>query len=492
MTASMEQILFFTAILLLSAVAASKASGRIGVPSLLLFLAVGMLAGSDGPGGIDFDNAWQAQFVGVLALALILFAGGVDTEWESVRPVLWRGLALSTIGVLLTAVLLGAGARLLLKTSWQESLLLGAIVSSTDAAAVFSILRSRSVRLKGRLQPLLEFESGSNDPMAVFLTTGLIGLIRNPAASPVELLPQFFWQMAAGGALGFAGGRAAVWTLNRLKLASDGLYPVFTTAVVLLVYGGASLANANGFLAVYVAGITIGHEDFIHKRSLMRFHDGVSWLMQIAMFLVLGLLVYPSRLLPIAGSGLALSLILIFVARPASVFLSLALSRMQVRQKALVAWVGLRGAVPIVLATFPMLAGLPRADLYFHLVFFIVLTSVLVQGSTIGWVAGRLHLQAPLSVKRQYPLEFVPARRSRSGMLEIEVPAGAPADGRQIVDLKLPRSALIVLVSRDEDFLAPRGATVLKGGDSVLVLADKEDFPAIRAAVAGGDGAVEV
>ncbi len=489
----MEQILFFTAILLLVAVAASKASGRLGVPSLLLFLAVGMLAGSDGPGGIYFDNPWQAQFVGVLALAYILFAGGLDTEWETARSVLWKGLSLSTLGVAITAAIFGAGARALLGTSWQESLLLGAIVSSTDAAAVFSILRSQSIRLKGRLQPLLEFESGSNDPMAVFLTTALIGLIQDPSSSPVEMAPRFVWQMAAGGALGLAAGKAAVWSLNRLKLSSEGLYPVFTTGLVLLVYGGASLAHGNGFLAVYVAGIAIGNGDFIHKRSLMRFHDGVSWLMQIAMFLVLGLLVYPSRLLPVAGAGLALSLILIFVARPVAVFVSLALARMQARQKTLVAWVGLRGAVPIVLATFPMLAGLPRADLYFHLVFFIVLSSVLVQGATIGFFAGRLHLQAPLSAKRQFPLEFVPARRSRSGMMDVEVPAGSPVDGKQIVDLKLPRSALIVLVGRDDDFLAPRGATVIRGGDTLLILADREEFPAIRATVApGSEGAGEV
>ncbi|HRJ17933.1 MAG TPA: potassium/proton antiporter, partial [Bryobacteraceae bacterium] len=357
--------MLITAVLLLAALGASKLSYRLGVPGLLLFIAIGMLAGSDGPGGIWFDDARLSQSVGVIALAFILFSGGLETDRRAIRPVLWQGLSLSTLGVAFTALLIGTFAHFILKTTWLEGLLLGAIVSSTDAAAVFSILRSKSVSMKGRTQPLLELESGSNDPMAVLLTVGLIEAISQPDTGPVRLLAILVLQLAVGAVAGYAAGRAALWTLNRFKLESDGLYPAFTIAVVLLTYSGASLLQGNGFLAVYLAGILLGNGDFLHKRSLVRFHDALAWLMQIAMFLVLGLLVFPSQLPPVALPGLLLALFLIFIARPAAVFAALAFAQIRFRQKALVGWVGLRGAVPIILATFPLLAGLPAAGLFF-------------------------------------------------------------------------------------------------------------------------------
>ena len=472
-----------TALLLLAALGASKLSSRLGVPGLLLFLAIGMLAGSDGPGGIWFDDARLSQSVGVISLAFILFSGGLETNRQAIRPVIWQGLSLSTLGVAITALLVGTFAHYILRTTWLEGVLLGAIVGSTDAAAVFSILRSKNVSMKGHTQALLELESGSNDPMAVLLTVGLIEAITHPETGPLRLVLLLVLQLAVGAVCGFAAGRAALWALNRVKLDSDGLYPVFTIAIVLLTYSGASLLEGNGFLAVYLAGIILGNGEFLHRRSLLRFHDGLAWLMQIAMFLVLGLLVFPHELPPVAVPGLLLAAFLMLVARPAAVFLALTFARLRLRQKALVGWVGLRGAVPIILATFPLLAGLDVSRLFFNLVFFIVLTSVLLQGTTIPWMTRLLRLDAPLPRRKQYPLEFVPATRTRSELFELELPADSPAVNLRILDLDLPKTALIVLIARGEDFLAPRGDTRLAAGDALTVLAEKADRPALCAAL---------
>jgi potassium/hydrogen antiporter len=481
-----EHSLLIAALLLITGIAASKASNRLGVPALLLFLGIGMLAGSEGPGGIPFDDPMLAQYVGVLALAFILFAGGIETDQSTIRQVMWQGLSLSTLGVFLTAVLVAVFAKHILDFSWLEGLLLGGIVSSTDAAAVFSVLRSQRIGLKGTTKPLLELESGSNDPMAVFLTTAVLGLLTRPDASVAGLIPLFVLQMAIGAAAGFGMGRATMWALNRLRLETEGLYPVVTVASVLLTYSGTALLYGNGFLAVYIAGIVMGSGDFIHKRSLMRFHDATAWLMQMVMFLVLGLLVFPSRLVPVMGTALLAALFLMLVARPLAVFVGLLGARLRFRQKVLVSWVGLRGAVPIVLATFPYQAGLPHADAYFNVVFFIVLTSVLLQGTTITAAARLLKLNAPLPARRQYPLEFVPATKTESDLVEIPIPETSPVIGKRIMDLRLPRSTLVVLISRGEDFIAPRGGTVVSRGDRMLVLAEKRDIPAVWRAVDPG------
>lgn len=480
-----ERVVLITSLLLLLSVVAGKVSRRLGVPALLLFLLIGMLAGSEGPGGIPYDDPVSAQFLGVIALVFILFAGGLGTDRGSFRQVMWQGLSLATLGVLATAVLTGWFATVVLGFSWLEGLLLGSIVSSTDAAAVFSVLRSQSIGLKGTTQPLLELESGSNDPMAVFLTTAVIGLLAQPGASWHALIPRFALQMALGAALGWAMGKVTVLFLNRIKLETEGLYPVATTAAVLFCFGATSLAGGNGFLAVYLAGIVIGNAEVIHKRSLVRFHDAIAWMMQIAMFLVLGLLVFPSRLVRVAGPSLLIALFLMLVARPVAVYAGLAFSRLGFREKTLIAWVGLRGAVPIVLATFPYLSGLPRSDLYFNVVFFIVLTSVLLQGTTLRVVAQALRLDVPVPPRKQYPLEFVPVSKTRSEMAELRVPERSPAAGRRLLDLHLPESALVVLIGRGDDFIAPRGGAELLPGDTLLVLADKDDLPAVRALIEG-------
>jgi len=469
-------ILIGASVLLLASVLASKISDRFGVPALLLFLILGMLAGSDGPGGIYFDDPALAQAIAMIALVLILFSGGLDTKWESVRPVLKEGLILATFGVLITALVVGLFACWLFDFSLVEGLLLGSIISSTDAAAVFSVLRSKGISLKGQLKPLLELESGSNDPMAIFLTIGLIQLITQPDSSLASLISLFFLQMFVGAFLGYAMGRVILFLLNRLRLDSEGLYPVLTLALVFLTFGLTDAAHGSGYLAVYLAGIVVSNHDFIHKKSLLRFHDGMAWLMQIVMFLTLGLLVFPSRLIPITGIGLLIAACLMFVARPLAVFIGLLPSNLDLRSKTFVSWIGLRGAVPIILATFPLLAGIPQADLIFHVVFFVVLTSVLLQGTSIPLVARWLRLDAPLTPKKLYPIEFTPMGELKTELKELIIPSGSTVDGKAIVELGLPDDFLIILIARDDDFVLPSGGTVLKAGDTLLVLSEQESF----------------
>ena len=483
----LEQGLIVGALLLVAGVLASKLSDRLGLPALLFFLAIGMAGGSEAIGGVEFRDAALAQSLGVVALALILFSGGLDTEWPAVAAVWGSGVRLASLGVLLTALVVAGFVHWIVGFSWQEALLLGSIVSSTDAAAVFAVLRSRNASLKGRLRPLLELESGSNDPMAVFLTVGCIRLLVEPTARVSDLAPLFLLQMGLGALSGVAFGKLTVAALNRLRLESEGLYPVLTLALVLAAYSATALVGGNGFLAVYLAGLMMASEDFIHKRSLIRFHDGLAWLFQIVMFVVLGLLVVPSHLAEVAGPGLLVSAALMLMARPAGVLVSLVGAGFSLREKVLIAWVGLRGAVPIILATFPLLAGLPHAELHFNVVFFVVITSALLQGTTLAWVARRLGLEAPLPSRPERPVEFLPGRRTTSRMLEFEVAPGSKAAGRQIVDLRLPKTTLVVLVSRKEDYLVPKGGTVLEAGDRVMLLADEKDVEMVGRLLGAGE-----
>lgn len=393
-----DEWLLVSSLLLLSSILAWKVSSRLGIPALLLFLGIGMLAGSDGPGGIYFDNALLAQDMGIVALAFILFAGGLETGWKVVRPTLGAALSLSTIGVLLTAVIVAVFAFVVLHFSFAEGLLLGAIISATDAAAVFSVLRARNLQLKGRLLPLLELESGTNDPMAIFLTVGLTALLTNPQESVASLLLLFVRQMGEGAILGLFIGWVAARLMSRLHLDAEGLYQVFTIALVLFAYGLTTLLGGSGFLAVYLVGLLLGNSPVQRVERLSRFHDSVAWLMQIAMFLILGLLVFPSRLLAVVGSGLLMTGVAVFLARPVSVLVALLPVKMSFQEKLFVGWVGLRGAVPIILATFPLLAGLSKAPFLFDLVFFVVLASVLLQGTTVPFVAQWLGVTAPAPV----------------------------------------------------------------------------------------------
>lgn len=477
-------VLIGVGLLLLVSVVASKAA-RIGVPALLIFLSIGMLAGSDGPGGIPFDNPALAQGLGIVALVFILFAGGLDTEWTEVRPVLGPGVLLATVGTLITAAITGWFAAFALGVSWTEGALVGAIVCSTDAAAVFSSLRSRGIGLPQRLRSLLELESGSNDPMAVFLTIGMVQLLLNPETAAVSLLWLFVKQMSLGAVGGYLMGRAANVAVNRLRLEYEGLYPVLTLSLVLVTYGLIDWIGGSGFLAAYIAGIVLRRYDFIHKRSLIRFHDGVSWLMQITMFTVLGLQVFPSTLPRVAWSAIAVSLCLMLMARPIAVFLSLVGSWLNWRERTLVAWVGLRGAAPIILATFPLVYGIPRASLFFDVVFFIVLTSTLVQGTTMGWLGRRLGLASPSGEAAPDPLEIV-ATGGRE-LLNVTVTPGSPAAGRRLMDLRLPTGALVILVERDGRSWIPTGGSELQARDRLMVLGGHDEHDVVRRVI-GEDG----
>jgi cell volume regulation protein A len=477
---ALENILLIGSLLILVSIAVAKLSDNLGLPSLLLFLGIGMLAGSEGPGGIYFDDAALAQAVGIMALVIILFAGGLDTSWREVRPVFAYATSLATLGVLITALSVGLFASYVLGLSLLNGLLLGAIVSSTDAAAVFSVLRSKNVHLGSRIKAMLELESGSNDPMAVFLTIGLVQILTDQERSFGSILFLFPLQMGLGVLAGWGSGKGLAFTLNRLKLSAGGLYPVFCLAGVALIYSVTTVIGGSGFLAVYVAGLTAGNSEFVQKRSLLRFFDGFAWLGQITMFLTLGLLVFPSHIVPVVGSGLLVSAFLMLIARPLSVGISLAPGRMTFRELVFVSWVGLRGAVPIILATFPLLAGLPEAEMIFNVVFFIVLTSALLQGWSIPAAARLLKVESPPQPPRDYPIEFASLKAGKTELVDLIIPYNSTVAGKAVVEVGLPKDTLIVLIGRGDDFIVPSGGTVLQEGDTLLVLVSKETVGPVR------------
>ncbi len=480
-----EQIFIVVSALLVMSILASKLSSWLGVPVLLIFLGVGMLAGSDGPGKIYFDNPHLTQGLGIMALAMILFSSGLDTRWERVRDLVKPALSLATLGVFLTSVLVGLFVWRFFNFTPTNALLLGAIVSSTDAAAVFSILRSRGVGLKKPIAPLLELEAGGNDPMAVFLTLALIELIQNPEQSWQVLVMLFVKQVVIGLALGYGLGRVMVGLINRLHLDYEGLYPTLTMAGVMLIYGAVSVLGGSGFLAVYLAGLVLGHRDFIHKKSIMRFHDGMAWLMQIVMFLVLGLQVFPSKLPSVAPLGIALSLFLIFVARPLSVFICLAPFKLGFKKLLMISWVGLRGAVPIILATFPILAGVAKADKLFHLVFFVVITSALLQGTTLPFVAKLLKQDSQEEKLLHFPLELDAMTEGvKANLVEFIVPYNGSVVGKKIVQLGMPEETLIALICREGKFVVPSGATEILAGDVLLALVSEAQASEVKGILA--------
>jgi potassium/hydrogen antiporter len=470
-------ILLIGSILLLISVIAGKTIRRLGVPTLIFFLVVGMLAGSEGIGGIYFDNAALAQFIGIVALNFILFSGGLDTHWQSIKPILWKGVALSTIGVLLTALSVGVFVHYVFGFTLAEGMLLGSVISATDAAAVFSILRSKGIGLKGYLRPVLELESGSNDPMAYFLTISLTSIVASGSTNYAELIPHFFKEFILGGAIGFVMGKASVWLINRIQLETEGLYPVLSLGLAIFTYAFTDFLGGNGFLAIYLCAVIMGNSNMVKRRSLIKFYDGQAWLMQIILFLTLGLLAFPSRIVPLIGMGLLISAFLIFIARPIGVFASLSLFKSNIRSKLFVSWVGLRGSVPIVFATYPLLAGIPKADLIFNLVFFISVTSVLLQGTTLSYVAKILHVAVPAKAKKRRDFDFEAGDNIRSEMEEVTLAADSMAVGRRIVDLNIPPTIAILAVKRNDVFIAPNGSTKLLAGDRLHVLAeDKESL----------------
>ncbi|MCD1621529.1 potassium/proton antiporter [Citromicrobium bathyomarinum] len=403
---SPEVALLVLGILLLATVFAGSLSSRFGLPALIGFLCLGMLAGVDGPGGIAFDDYLLTQGVGIACLIFILFSGGIDTDWRDVRRVATPALVLATGGVLISAGIMALAANLLLGFSPYQGFLLGAIIASTDAAAVFAILRSTGLDLHGDVPALIEVESGSNDPMAIFLVGAALMFITVPDFSPITLVPQFLLQMVLGAAVGFGAGYLLPEILKRSQYRHGGLAFVISIAAALIAYGLAAVLGGNGFLAAYVAGLTAGNRTYRASTIVSTFQDGLAWLAQVVMFLTLGLLITPSNLTGVIVPGLAITFILMFIARPVSVFVCLAPFRQfGWRAKLFVSWAGLRGAVPIVLATFPIVAGVPSAFTIFNIVFFVVLLSSVIQGPTINWLANRLGLRAEQDVAGPVPAD---------------------------------------------------------------------------------------
>lgn len=476
-------ILLIGAVLLFFSIIAGKAGFRFGVPVLLLFLGVGMLFGSDGL-GIQFNNPQSAQFIGMIALSIILFSGGMDTKYTEIKPVLGQGIVLATLGVVLTTLITGffifwlTGIVSDFSTlTFTESLLMAAVMSSTDSASVFSILRSKKQGLKERLRPMLELESGSNDPMAYMLTILLIQIIQTPASemSLWHSLGLFLLQMSVGALAGYILGRIAVWMMNRLNVDNQSLYPILLLACVFFIFSFTEIIKGNGYLAVYMAGLVVGNYKIQHKKSTMTFFDGFTWLFQIVMFLTLGLLVNPRELLPIAGLGLMVGIFMILLARPVSVFLCLApFRKMSGKAKLYVSWVGLRGAVPIIFATYPLIAQIQYASLIFNVVFFITIVSLIIQGTTVSYMAKLLGLsEKEKKQNNEFGMEL--PEEIKSAMSEIEVSPALLENGNHLMDLTLPDNTLVVMVKRDNKFFIPRGKTKLNIGDQLLVITDNDE-----------------
>jgi cell volume regulation protein A len=460
--------------LLLLSIVASHVSARMGAPVLLVFLVLGMLAGEDGPGGIRFDDFEASYVIGTLALAVIIFDGGLRTRREMFRLGLWPAVSLATLGVIVTAVLVGVVAARVLGLDWLEGMLLGAIVASTDAAAVYGTLQTRGAALNERVAATLEIESGSNDPMAVFLTIGLLGFIAAGRTAPdVSLAFAFMRELAIGATIGLAGGRLLVWLINRLTLIT-GLYPLLAAAGGVLVYAVAASAGGSGFLAIYLAGLVVGNSQLQAAQNILRVHDGLAWLSQIVMFLILGLLVTPSQLLPVAWPALGIALFLMLVARPVAVLLGLAPFRFPWREQAYIGWVGLRGAVPIVLALFPVMYGVDNAQLYFNVAFFVVLVSLLVQGWTVAPTARWLGLQRPPSTEPLQRVNLDLPGHFEHEMVSFQVHADSLAGGAALDAILLPEGARIMAVLRG-GLPAPFPGLRLAAGDHVYFLARPRD-----------------
>ncbi|MDD3592559.1 MAG: potassium/proton antiporter [Sulfurovum sp.] len=466
-----EFYLFIIGLLIFLSALSSKLSDKFGIPVLFIFLGIGMLAGSEGLLGIHFDNAQFAQSAGTLALIFILFGGGLDTKWKVIKPVFKEGIILATIGVVLTAFFVALCIYYLFDFSFLEALLVGAIVSSTDAAAVFAILRARGVALKKGLSPLLELESGSNDPMAIFLTITLLQIITlSGTTSLYEWIFSFFVQFALGTALGIVVGLVVPHILNKIHFSYYGLYPVFIIAWVLLLFSITSMLGGNGFLAVYILGITINTKEFVNKKNMIGFYDGIAWMMQIGVFLTLGLLVFPSQLPEVALHGLAIALWLLLVARPAGVFLSLVFSKFSWREKTFISWVGLRGAVPIILATYPYIEGLENAQLIFNTVFFMVLFSILIQGSTLPFVAKLLKVEA---IEEKEEKEAPSSPLFYHTLQQYYIEENSKVVGQSVAELELPPDFLILLIQREDKYIRPTGSTIFEKNDILLIKYDK-------------------
>lgn len=477
---SAENILLIGSILLFVSIALSKTGYRFGIPTLLVFLFVGMLFGSDGL-GVQFHNAGEAQFIGMVALSIILFSGGMDTKFSEIKPVLSQGILLSTFGVLLTTLFTGFFIYWIsgmdstnIYLPLTTSLLLAATMSSTDSASVFNILRSQKMNLKHNLRPMLEFESGSNDPMAYMLTIVLIQFIQSAGMDMGEILSSFAIQFIVGAGAGYLLGKLAIFIMNKINLPNQSLYPILLLAFIFFTFTITDLVKGNGYLAVYIAGIMIGNTKISSRKEIATFMDGMTWLFQIIMFLALGLLVNPHEMLGIAVVALLIGVFMIIVARPLSVLLCLLpFPKMSFRSKIFVSWVGLRGAVPIIFATYPVVANVEGSNQIFNIVFFITILSLVIQGSTISFFAKLLHLDTPFEKTGndfgvELPEEF--DTNLRDYVLTKEM----LSEGNTLADMSIPKGTLVMLVKRGDEFIIPNGSVHLKEGDKLLLISENE------------------
>ena len=472
-----EPILLVGSILMLAGIMAGKVGTRFGVPALLLFLITGMIFGSSGL-GIQYNDAGHTQFVGMIALTVILFFGGLETKFIEIRPILGPGITLSTLGVLLTTVSFGGflyGMDQLgfapVHFTFPIALLLAATMSSTDSASVFALLRSKNMHLKEGLRPILELESGSNDPMAYMLTIALIQYVTGGSEGSIgSILLTFLLQFSVGGLLGYAMGWLTVKFLNKANIGNEALYPILLLCAVFLTFSATTLLQGNGYLAVYIMGVVVGNKKVIHKKSIVTFFDGLTWLLQIALFIILGLFVDAHNLLPIAGFALLAGLVMIFVARPLAVHLCLVFfPSISMRGRWFLSWVGLRGAVPIIFATYPLMSQVEGAETLFNIVFFITLLSLLIQGSTMPAVARLLKLDE--EAKNEVSLFGVEIpQHTGAQMVEREVTNEMLSDGRLLMEIDLREEELVILVRRGDNYMVPKGKLALEVGDILLIV----------------------
>jgi cell volume regulation protein A len=473
------QLILVAGGLLAGGLLASLVAGRLRIPGLVLFLALGMLVGSDVLGWLAFDDYELARRIGVIALALILFEGGLSAGLGEIRPVLGSALGLAVVGTLGTAVVVGLSATLLFDFSTLEGLLLGSVVASTDGAAIFALLRESTLRR--RLARTLEGETGLNDPIAVLLVLGFIDWIQQPGYGIADMIGLLVRQLGIGLAVGAAVGWVAVAAFRRLRLPTAGLYPVGSLATAALAYGGAASLDGSGFLAVYLAGLALGSTTIPAKQTVTAFHQGLAWVAQLAMFLVLGLLVFPSQLGPVALKGTALALVLMLVARPLAAWLATALGPYNARERVVLGWAGLRGAVPVVLATFPVIADVPHSLQFFNIVFFAVVLSTLAQGATFEPLARRLGVTTDRPALPRPLTEAGTIRRLGAEVLEYPIASQDAIAGARVRDLGLPRDAVVNVIVRDHEAIPPRGSTRLRAGDVLHLLVRQESARAVHA-----------
>ncbi len=453
----------------------TKFSTRVGLPSLVFFIGVGMLMNRF----IYFDDVKITQLFGVLALIIILFEGGMNTQWSSMRRVIVPSASLATFGVIITSVIVGLAATYILGLDLKTGMLLGAIVGSTDAAAVFLVLAGKNITQK--MKTTLEAESGSNDPMAIFLTVAIIQMIQLPDTGITTLIISLFWQMGIGVVMGILIGKLAAWSINKINLDSSGLYPVFAIGFAIFAYSVTALIEGSGMLAAYVMGVVFGNSDLTYRHSIFRFSEGFAWMMQIFVFILLGWLSFPDQVFAVTWQGLILSVILMFIARPVAVFVSTPFMKFNLREKILISWAGLKGVVPVVLATFPLVAGVEHGALLFNVVFFIVITSALIQGSTIAPLASFLGLTESARAKAPHSLELVSIGKTNSEIIEFEIEEGCLCEGREIRDIELPEESLVSAIIRQDKVVAPRGNTLLLSGDILYILAPKTELERVKA-----------